>query len=127
MQTARDDLQVVREEMQTARNEQRVVRGELQAIRDELRNKAVLLDRAYCEVSKAEISIERLTDECRALRGDLQRQEVLLVQRDEAIASLRDDAYTQWATGWLAFQRRAANAYPCLDLNFDIPSDEEAE
>ena len=43
------------------------------------------------------------------------------------IASLRDEACTQWASGWLAFQRRAANAFPSLDLNFDIPSDEEAE
>ena len=45
------------------------------------------------------------------------------------IASLRDEACTQWdgactqwASGWLAFQRRVANAYPGLDLNFDIPS-----
>ena len=113
--------------MQTAQNEQRVVRGELQAARDELRNKAVLLDRACCEASEAESSIERLVDECHALREDLQRQEVLLVQRDGAIASLRDEACTQWAAGWLAFQRRAANAYPGLDLNFDIPRDEEAE
>ena len=87
----------------------------------------MLLDRACCEASKAESSIERLTDECHALRGDLQRQEVLLIQRDGAIASLRDEACTQWAVGWLSFQRRAANAYPGLDLNVDIPSDEEAE
>ena len=87
----------------------------------------MLLDRACCEASEAESSIEHLTDEFHALRGDLHRHEVLLVQRDEAIASLRDEAYTQWATGWLAFQRRAANAYPGLNLNFDIPSDEEAE
>ena len=72
-------------------------------------------------------SIERLTDECHGLRGDLQRQETLVVQRDGAIASLRDEACTQWASGWLAFQRRVAYAYPGLDLNFDIPSDEEAE
>ena len=87
----------------------------------------MLLDRSCCEASEAESSIERLIDECHALRGDLQRQEVLLVQRDVAIASLRDEACTQWAAGWLAFQRRAANAYPGLDLNFDIPSHEEAE
>ena len=31
------------------------------------------------------------------------------------------------ASGWLAFQRKAANAYPGLDFNFDILSDEEAE
>ena len=61
------------------------------------------------------------------MRGDLQRQETLVVQRDGAIASLRDEACTQWASGWLVFQRKAANAYPGLDLHFDIPSDEEVE
>ena len=87
----------------------------------------MLLDRARCKASEAESSIERLTDECHALRGDLQKQEVLLIQRDGAIVSLRDEACTQWAAEWLAFQRRDANAYPGLDLNFDIPGDEEAE
>ena len=61
------------------------------------------------------------------MRGDLQRQETSVVQRDGAIAILRDEACTQWASGWLAFQRKAASAYSGLDLNFDIPSDEEAE
>ena len=61
------------------------------------------------------------------MRGDLQRQETLVVQRDGAITSLKDEACTQWASRRLAFQRKAANAYPGLDLNFDIPSDEEAE
>ena len=51
----------------------------------------------------------------------------MVFQRDGAIESLRDEACTQWASGWLAFQRRVVNAYPGLDLNFDIPSDEEAE
>ena len=51
----------------------------------------------------------------------------MVIQRDGAIESLRDEACTQWASGWLAFQRRVANAYPGLDLNFDIPSDEKAE
>ena len=127
LQTAQNKLRVVREELQTAQNELRVVREELQVARDELRNKAVLLDRARCEASEAKSSIERLTDECYALRLDLQRQEALVIQRDGEIASLRDEACTQWPSGWLAFQRRVANAYPGLDLNFDIPSDEEAE
>ena len=64
--------------------------------------------------------------ECHGLRGDLHRQETLAVQRDEIIVSLRDEACTQWDSGWLAFQRKAATAYPGLDLNFDIPSEEEA-
>ena len=51
----------------------------------------------------------------------------MVVQRDGAIAILRDEACTQWASGWLAFQRKVTSAYPGLDLNFDIPSDEKAE
>ena len=86
-----------------------------------------MVDGARREASKAASSVERLTEECHGLRGDLQRQETLVVQRDEAIAIMRDEACTRWASGWLAFQRKAASAYPGLDLNFDIPSDEEAE
>ena len=127
LQAAQNELQVVREELETSKNELRVVREELQAAKDELRNTEVLLDRARGEVSEAESSIECLIDECHALRGDLQRHETLVVQRDGTIASFRDDACTQWAYGWLAFQRRVTNAYPGLDLNFDIPSYEEAE
>ena len=99
----------------------------MRAARDELRNKAALLDGVRREASEAASLVERLIKECHGLRGDLQRQETLVVQRDEAIASLRDEACTQWASGWLAFQRKAANAYSGMDLSFDIPSDEEAE
>ena len=75
-----------------SQNELRVTREELCAARDELRNKATLLDGTVLEVSKAVSSIERLTEECHGLLGDLQRQEILVVQRDGAIASLRDEA-----------------------------------
>ena len=51
----------------------------------------------------------------------------MVAQRDEVIGRLRDQASTQWASGWLAFQQRAANVYLGLDFNFDLPSDEEAE
>ena len=61
------------------------------------------------------------------MRGDLHQQVTLVAQRDEVIGRLRDEAYTQWASRWLAFQRKAVNVYPGLDFNFDIPSDEEAE
>ena len=104
-----------------------MAREELRAARDELHNKAALLNRARREAFEATSSIERLTDECHGLRGDLQRQETLVVQRDGAIASLRDEACTQCASGWLAFQMRVADAYPGMDLNFDIPSDVEVE
>ena len=90
-------------------------------------DKTTLLDGARREASEAVNSAERLTEECRGLRGDLHQQVTLVAQRDEVIGRLREEAFTQWASGWLAFQRKAANAYPGLDFNFDIPSDEEAE
>ena len=72
-------------------------------------------------------SVESLTEECRGLRRDLHQQVTLVTQRDEVIGRLRDEACTQWAFGWLAFQRKAANAYPGLAFYFDLPSDEEEE
>ena len=95
--------------------------------RDELRDKTGLLDGARREASEAISSVERLTEEFCGLRGDLHQQVTLVAQRDEVIGRLRDEACTQRASGWLAFQRKAANVYPGLDFNFDIPSDEEAE
>ena len=92
-----------------------------------MQDKTALLDGARREVFEAVNSAERLIEECRGLRGDLHQQVTLVAQRDEVIGRLRDEACTQWVSGWLAFQRRAANAYPGLDCNFDIPSDEEAE
>ena len=127
LQATQTELQVVWDELQSSQNELRATREELRAAIDELRNKVVLLDGARREASEAASSIERLTEECHGLRGDLQRQETLVVQRGGVIASLRDEACTQWASGWFAFQRKATSAYPGLDFNFDIPSDEEAE
>ena len=51
----------------------------------------------------------------------------MVAQRDEVIRQLRDRAGAQWASGWLVFQRKAIHAYPDLDFNFDLPSDEEVE
>ena len=70
--------------------------------------------------------MERLAEECNALRGDLQRQEVMVSQRDGVIAELRDKACTLWA-GWLPFRHRAAKAFPSLDFNFQVPDEEDAE
>ena len=58
---------------------------------------------------------------------DLHQQITLVAQRDEVIGRLRDQSSGQRASGWLAFQQKAANVYPGLDFNFDLPSDEEAE
>ena len=118
---------MVRDELLTSQSELRGSQEELRAARDELRNKTTLLDGARREASKAISSAEHLTKECHGLRGDLHQQVTLVAQRDEVIGRLRDEACTQWASGWLAFQRKAANVYPGLDFNFDIPSDEEAE
>ena len=46
---------------------------------------------------------------------------------NEVIRQLRDQAGAQWASGWLAFQRKPIHAYSNLDFIFDLPSDEEAE
>ena len=75
---AEDKEKKAREGLRVAEGELRVVREELQIARDELRNKAALLDRAHREASEAESSIERLTEECSALRKDLQRQGALV-------------------------------------------------
>ena len=44
----------------------------------------------------------------------------------EVIAELRDEACTQWSSGWLAFHRRVSRAFPGLDFNIQL-SDEEVE
>ena len=89
---AEDQEKKVREGLRVAESELRVVREELQIARDELRNKAALLDRARCEASEDESSIERLMEKCSALLRDLQRQEALVTLRDEAIVMARREA-----------------------------------
>ena len=127
LQSAQYELQMVRDELLTSQGELRESMEELRAVKDELRDKTALLDGAHREVSEAVNSTERLTEEFRGLRGDLHQQVTLVAQRDEIIGRLRDEACTQWVSGWLTFQRKATNAYSGLDFNFDIPSDEEAE
>ena len=116
---------MVRDELLTSQGELRESEEELRAIKDDLRDKTTLLDGARREASEASISMERLTEECRGLRGDLYQQVTLVAQRDEVIGRLRAEACTQWVSGWLAFQKKAVNAYPDLDFNFDLPSDEK--
>ena len=118
---------MVRDELLTSQSELRGSKEELCAARDELHDKTALLEGARHEASEAKSSAERLTEECSGMRGDLHQQVTLVTQRDEVIGKLRDGACTQWASRWLAFQRKAANVYPGLDFNFDIPSIEEAE
>ena len=51
----------------------------------------------------------------------------MISQRDGVISELRDEACTLWASGWLAFRRRAAKAFPGLDFNLQVPDKEEEE
>ena len=127
LRSAQYELQMVRDELITSRGELRESKEELRAANDELRDKVALLDGARREASEAVISAERLNEECRGLCGDLHQQIGLVTQRDEVIGRLREQASVQWASGWLAFQQKAADVYPSLDFNFDLPSDEEAE
>ena len=115
------------EGLRVVKDKLRGVKEEFQAAREELCTKAAMLDRAHREASEAESSMERFAKECNALHGDLQRQEVMVRQRDEVIAELRDEACTLWASEWLAFRRRAVKAFPGLDFNFQVPDEEEAE
>ena len=85
------------------------------------------MDEARSEANEAASLAERLTEECSELRGDLHQQITLVAQGDEVIGRLRAEACTQWISGWLAFQKKAVNAYSGLDFNFDLPSDEEDE
>ena len=80
-----------------------MVKEEFQAAREELCTKAAALDRAHREASEAESFVERLDEECNTLREDLQRREAMVILRDGVIAELRDEAYTLWASRWLAF------------------------
>ena len=70
--------------------------------------------------------MERLTEELGRLRMDLARQEALASRRGKVIAELKEEACTQWAYRWLAFQRRASQAFPVLEFNIQL-SDEEVE
>ena len=118
---------MVRDELLTSQGELRESKEELRAIKDDLHDKTALLDGARLEATEAASSVELLTEECRGLHGDRHQEITLVAQRDEVIGRLRDQVSTQWASGWLAFQQNAANAYPSLDFNFDLPSDEEAK
>ena len=85
---------MVRDELLTSRGELQESKEELRAANDELRDKIALLNGASREASEAVNSAERLTEECRGLRGDLHKQITLVAHRDEVIGRLRDQAST---------------------------------
>ena len=114
---AEDKEKKVRKDAKVAEDELRLAREELQAVKGDLWTKIAALKRARQEALEAGNSVERLTEELGRLRIDLARQEALASPRGEVIAELKDEAYTQWASGWLAFQRRASQAFPDLEFN----------
>ena len=115
------------ERLRFVEDELRVVKEEFQAAREKLCTKVAALDQARREASEAESFVVRLVEECNTLCGDLQRWEAMISQRDGVIAELRDEAYTLWASGWLAFRHRVAKAFPGLDFNLQVPDEEETE
>ena len=58
---------------------------------------------------------------------DLERQEALASQMGEVIVELRDEACTQWASGWLTFQCRASRSFPNLEFNIQLSNEEVEE
>ena len=51
----------------------------------------------------------------------------MIIQWDGVIAELRDEACTLWASGWLAFRRKAAKDFSSLDFNLQVLDEEEAK
>ena len=119
----KDREKKARKDVKVAKDKLRLAREELQAVKGDLCAKVTTLDWVSQEALEAGNSLERLTEELGKLRMDLERQEALSSRRDEVITELKDEACTQWAFGWLAFQRRAS---PGLDFNIQL-SDEEVE
>ena len=100
-----------------AEDKLRLDREELQAVKGDLWAKMTALERARQEALEVGNSVECLTEELGRLWMDLARQEALASRRGEVIAELKDEACTQWDSGWLTFQRRASRAFPDLEFN----------
>ena len=113
------DAKVTEDELRRAKEELQAVKGDLWA-------KVSALELARQEALEANNSVEHLKEELDRLWMDLERQEALVSRRGKVIAELRDEACTQWASRWLAFQHRASRAFPGIDFNIQL-SDEEVE
>ena len=121
------ELRVTEDKLRVVRDELQVVRDELHVVRDKLHIKATTLSRVIQEASELMSSVERLTEEFHGLREYLQRQKVLVNQKEGVITELRDEACTLWASRWLPFQRKATKVFLGLDFNFQVPTEGEAE
>ena len=122
-----DKEKKAQKDLKVAEDELRLAREEFQAIMGDLCVKVMTLDQVRQEALEAGRSVERLTEELGKLRMDLERQEALASRRGEVIAELRDEIYTQWASGWLSFQRRASRAFPDLEFNIQLSNEEVEE
>ena len=111
---AEDKEKKARRDLKVAEDELRLAREELQAVKGDLCTKVATLDQVRREASEAGSSVERLTEDVGKLQMDLERQEALASRRGEVIVELKDEACSQWASGWLAFQCRASRSF--LDL-----------
>ena len=83
------ELRVVKDALWAVRDELQVARDELHVVQDKLHVKATTVSRVIQEASEAVSSVERLTEECHGLRGDLQRQKALVSQKKGVIVELR--------------------------------------
>ena len=122
---AEDKEKEARKDAKVDEDELRLAREELQAVKGDLWAKMVALELSRQEALEAG-SVECLTEELGRLQMDLVRKEDLASWRGEVIAKLKDEACTQWASEWLAFQRRASRAFPDLVFNIQL-FDEEVE
>ena len=123
---AEDREKKARKDAKVAEDELRLAKEELQAVKGDLCAKVTMLDRVRQEALEAGNSMERLTEELYKLRMDLERQEALASRRGKVIAELKDEACTQWASGWLAFQCQVSRSFPDLEFNIQL-SDKEVE
>ena len=105
---AEDKEKEARNDAKVAEDELLLAREELQAVKGDLWAKMAALEWARQEALEASNSVECLMEELGRFRMDLARQEALASRRGEVIAELKDEACTQWASGWLSFQCRAS-------------------
>ena len=124
---AEDKEKEARKDVKVAEDDLRLAREELKAVKGDLWAKISTLERARQEALEAGNSVERLTKELGKLRMDLARKEALASWRGEVIVELNDEACTQWASEWLAFQHRASRAFPDLEFNFHLSNEEVKE
>ena len=120
---AEDRENKARKDVKVAEDELRLTREELQVVKGDLCAKVTTLDWVCQEALEAGNSMKLFMEELDKLQMDLERQEALASRRGEVIAELKDEACTQWASGWLAFKRRASRV-PGLNFNIQFFDEE---